>query len=200
MIIQELSPSVFSPWESYYVIVGSSGAALTGLQFVVMALAAETRRTDGGAIDAYATPTVVHFCVALYVAAVLSSPWHGLGGPAIALGICGLFGVCYALIATRRALRQTGYKPVFEDWLFHTILPLLAYAVLLVSSIFVRTSATALFPIAGAVLLLLFIGIHNAWDTVTYLTLDEVGRSEARPEPAAAPPPSQPARSAEPVG
>ena len=200
MIIQELSPSVLSSWESYYVIVGSSGAALTGLQFVVMALAAETRRTDGGAIDAYATPTVVHFCVALYVAAVLSSPWHGLGGPAIALGICGLFGVCYALIATRRALRQTGYKPVFEDWLFHTILPLFAYAVLLVSSFFVRSSASALFPIAGAVLLLLFIGIHNAWDTVTYLTLDEVGRSEARAE---APTPARSAQRpqpAEPVG
>jgi hypothetical protein len=31
-------------WESFYVIVGSSGAALTGLQFVVIALIAEVRK------------------------------------------------------------------------------------------------------------------------------------------------------------
>jgi len=30
------------------------------------------------------------------------------------------------------------------------------------------------FTIAGAALLLLFIGIHNAWDTVTYITLGHV--------------------------
>ncbi len=30
-------------WETFYVIVGSSAAALTGLQFVVIALIAESR-------------------------------------------------------------------------------------------------------------------------------------------------------------
>jgi hypothetical protein len=197
--MQEVAQSMFSPWESYYVIVGSSGAALTGLQFVVMTLAAETRRADGGALDAYATPTVVHFCVALYVAAVISSPWTGLTGPAIALGLCGLFGVVYALIATRRAVRQTGYKPVFEDWLFHTILPLIAYATLLASSLFVRRTTEALFPIAASVLLLLFVGIHNAWDTVTYLTVSQFTppkRQSEAPEPAL---PSEPPRPAQPV-
>lgn len=187
--MQDLAQPVFSPWESYYVIMGSSGAALTGLQFVVMALAAETHRTDGGAIDAYATPTVVHFCVALFVAAVVSAPWRGLGGPSLALGLVALFGIGYALIVTRRATRQTGYAPVFEDWLWHTILPLVAYVTMLVASLaFVRHPQTALFPIGGAVLLLLFIGIHNAWDTVTFLTLDQQ------------PSPREPARSTEPVG
>ena len=177
--MQDLAQSVFSPWESYYVIVGSSGAALTGLQFVVMALAAETRRADGGAIDAYATPTVVHFCAALFVAAVLSAPWRGLAGAAIALGICAIYGVGYALVVTRRATRQTGYTPVFEDWLWHTILPLAAYGTMLGSALaLVRHPATALFAIGGAVLLLLFIGIHNAWDTVTFLTLSQLPSGE----------------------
>ena len=177
--MQELAQPVFSPWESYYVIMGSSGAALTGLQFVVMALAADTRHADGGAIDAYATPTVVHFCVALFVSAVLSAPWRGLGGPAIALGICGLFGIVYTLIVTRRATRQTGYAPVFEDWLFHTILPMVAYVTLLGSSLgFLTHAESALFPIAAVVLLLLYIGIHNAWDTVTFLALSQLPSRE----------------------
>ena len=33
--------SPIAAWESFYVIVGSSGAALTGLQFVVIALTTE---------------------------------------------------------------------------------------------------------------------------------------------------------------
>jgi len=33
---------------------------------------------------------------------------------------------------------------------------------------FLPLTGTALFIIAGATLILLFIGIHNAWDAVTY--------------------------------
>ena len=47
------------PWESFYVIVGSSGAALTGLQFVVVALITEsTRRSTSRELAAFGTPTV----------------------------------------------------------------------------------------------------------------------------------------------
>jgi hypothetical protein len=37
-----------------------------------------------------------------------------------------------------------------------------------------RYPETSLFVIAGAALLLLFIGIHNSWDTVTYIALDRM--------------------------
>jgi hypothetical protein len=52
----------FAAWESFYVIVGSSAGALTGLQFVVITLGAEKKALgDGGTTRAFATPTVVHF-------------------------------------------------------------------------------------------------------------------------------------------
>ncbi len=35
------SATALSPWESFYVIVGSSGGALIGLQFVVVTLIAD---------------------------------------------------------------------------------------------------------------------------------------------------------------
>ena len=197
--MQEAAQSVLSRWESYYVIVGSSGAALTGLQFVVIALVAEMRprTSEGGAIAAFGTPTVVHFCMALFVAAVLSAPWHGLMSVAVALGLCGACGVAYAVVVTRRARRQTDYKPVFEDWLWHTALPLIAYATLLGSGLsLVRHAEAALFPVGAAVLLLLFIGIHNAWDTVTYVTLTSVAAPETSDaltgRPAQSPAPARP--------
>jgi hypothetical protein len=81
----------------------------------------------------------------------------------------GLCGVIYALIVIRRMRTQNAYIPEFEDWLFHVVLPVAAYAVLGLSAIatLLRTRE-ALFGIGAAALLLLFIGIHNAWDAVVY--------------------------------
>jgi len=176
-----------SAWESFYVIVGSSAAALTGLQFVVIALIAETRRRGTmNEIDAFGTPTVLHFGAALLISAILSAPWPSLAGAATALGICGFLGVGYALIVLRRARRQTGYKPVLEDWIWHVILPLVAYAVLTTAAItLVRHAIVSLFFVGGTALLLLFIGIHNAWDTVTYLALDQMAAEHPEDKPTA---------------
>src|SRR2546428_11571304 len=40
------------------------------------------------------------------------------------LGLVGLSGVVYVVIVTRRMRVQTAYKPEFEDWLFHVLLPI----------------------------------------------------------------------------
>ena len=168
--------SPIAAWESFYVIVGSSAAALTGLQFVVIALIAqEGRQSTDGEIAAFGTPTVVHFCAALLVAAVLSAPWRTLENPGLALGVAGLAGLVYTVIVLRRALRQSRYKPVFEDWLFHSILPFLAYGTLVAAGILLPSGpVSALFAIGAATLLLVYIGIHNSWDTVTFITLTQV--------------------------
>jgi hypothetical protein len=160
-----------SGWENFYVIVGSSAGALIGLQFVVITLIADfpVVRDAEKAGSAFATPTIVHFGAVLLLAAILSAPWHGIGPAAVLLGALGLSGLVYAAIVARRAQQQTAYKPEFEDWLFHFLLPFAAYAMLASSSYALRShTRQALFCVAGAALLLLFIGIHNAWDAVTY--------------------------------
>ena len=177
--------SPLAGWESFYVIVGSSAGALTGLQFVVMTLIAEnmpSRGSRGETISAFGTPNVVHFCASLLVASILSVPWSALHPAGLAVTGCGVLGVVYATIVTRRAFRQGEYRPVLEDWVWHCALPWLAYSALLVAGVGLgKGFVEALFVIGGAALLLVFIGIHNAWDTVKYVT---VGR--AAEEPAAA--------------
>jgi hypothetical protein len=160
-------------WENFYIIVGSSAGALTGLQFVVMALVADSpARTDSGTIDTFGTPTVVHFCAVLLVSALLSAPWPALSQAATAIAILGVIGVGYSVVVVRRARRVTGYKPEMEDWIFHCVLPLIAYATLLVSGATLTIRhVPALFGVALFSLILLFVGIHNAWDTVTYITI-----------------------------
>ena len=169
-------------WDNFYVIVGSSAAALTGLMFVVIALIADETLDapkSSGTVAAFGTPNIVHFCSALVVSATLSAPWRTLTNVAWAVGVCGAAGVFYALIVLQRARRQTSYKPVLEDWLWHTVFPTSAYVAIVIAAVLLsRASEHALFAIAAAVLSLVLIGIHNAWDTVTYLALQQRERQD----------------------
>ncbi len=157
-------------WESFYVIVGGGAAALIGLQFVVLTLIAERPRLASlEASMAFATPTIVHFSTVLLVSAMTRVPWHAIAPLAALCGLIGLAGVVYAVIVARRMRRQSSYKPDFEDWLFHSVLPVLAYAVLLAASLSAPIHLhESLIAIAAAVLLLLFVAIHNCWDAVSY--------------------------------
>ena len=163
--------TALAEWGNFYVIVGSSAGALIGLQFVVITLIADLpiARGDAQAGVAFTTPSVVHFGVVLLLSALVSVPWSGIATVAALWGVVGLCGMVYTVIVARRLRVQTTYQPVFEDWLFHVLLPLAAYAALAVSAGAAHSHARpALFLVAAEALLLLFIGIHNAWDTVTY--------------------------------
>ena len=172
--IREMLESVtaLAAWQNFYVIVGSSAGALTGLQFVVMALigGVQGNRTSAQTADAFGTPTVVHFGAVLLLSATMSAPWHGIGAPTFLLALFGLIGLAYVIIVARRARKQTDYTPVFEDWLFHVLLPAAGYGTWAAAALAMPARADrALFGIAAVSLLLLFIGLHNAWDTVTYI-------------------------------
>ena len=167
-------------WETFYVIVGSSAAALTGLMFVVITLIADSDTTRSTrTLAAFGTPTVVHFCVALVIAAILTAPWRSLANVAGAIGVTGAAGLVYTLVVVRRARRQTAYKPVMEDWLFHSVFPFASYTAVVIAAVVMRQYAErALFAIAAAVLVLVLIGIHNAWDTVTYVAVSQPEKAD----------------------
>src|SRR5687767_14725940 len=95
-------------WEAFYVVVGTTAGALTGLQFVVLTLITEAGmiRGTGETLSAFGSPNVVHFCTALLVSAILSAPWHDSGAAGIAVALAGLGGLAYSLAVLRRALRQ----------------------------------------------------------------------------------------------
>src|SRR5258706_6347777 len=175
-IMQEAVLSPLAPWQNFYVIIGSAAATLTGLMFVVITLIAGVGvrvSSPSGALGAFSTPNVVHFGAALLVAAILSAPWQALWNAGLLLGLCGLGGVTYVIIVVRRARRQTDYQPVLEDWLWYTVFPLVSYTALVVAAIVLPGNPVPALFVTGAVtVLLLFTGIHNAWDTVTYIAIE----------------------------
>src|SRR2546426_12383084 len=114
--MNETTPFTPQAWENFYVIVGSSSGALTGLQFVVLTLITEAGMIGAGeTLSAFGSPNVVHFCAALLVSAIFSAPWQGLGPPGVAVALCGAGGLIYSLAVLRRTLRQRDYRPVLED-------------------------------------------------------------------------------------
>jgi hypothetical protein len=168
-------------WDSFYVIMGSAAGALIGLQFVVLTLIADRPHTGSAeAGAAFGSPTVVHFGVVLFLAALLHAPWQTINIVATLWGLLGFGGIVYSVIVVRRMRKQAAYEPIFEDWLCHVALPFAAYAILALSS-FAAPSYTreALFGVGGVTLLLLFVGIHNAWDGVSYHVLVHIKNANA---------------------
>jgi len=174
--------SELARWGSFYAIVGSAAGALIGLQFVVMTLIAQRPRIparEAGA--AFGTPTIVHFSAALLLSAFSRVPWPTIAIATFLFGLMGAGGMAYTVIVARRMRKQEVYRPDFEDWLFHLVLPLVAYIMLAASPFAARLHVReALFGVGASTLLLLFIGIHNAWDAVAYHVFVHMRETDAK--------------------
>ncbi|GAC1411892.1 MAG: hypothetical protein NVSMB64_21960 [Candidatus Velthaea sp.] len=166
---------------SCYIMMGSSAAALTGLMFVVITLVSDDRRRaseDG--ISTFSTPTVFHFCCALFTSALMSAPVRSLVPFAVIFGLVGAGGMSYVAHIGHRTSKLQTYRPDVEDWAWNVLLPFSAYAALAGGAIAMPANAAlALYAPAAAVVLLIFVGIHNAWDVVTFLA---TGKAEALPD------------------
>lgn len=130
-------------WDNFYIMVGSSAAALTGLTFVVIALAADAQRISAGGLRAFITPTIVHFGTVLALAAFLIVPRQNAVSLGLGFRILGVAGLGRLDLARHAADRRLCGYP--GDGV----------------SGGACTAATAL----------LFVGIHNAWDVATSISL-----------------------------
>lgn len=180
--------SDLAAWANFYLVTASAAAALTGLQFIVQTLmASESLRGFAGrdpeaGVATFATPTVVHFALAMLISAVLCAPWPAWSALQATLGTMTVGALVYLAIIIRRARRQTIYKITTYDWVWYLTFPILAYTVMLVAVLAgPERGSWPPFLMAGGVLLLLCVGIHNSWDTVTYMTFMSL-RADARDE------------------
>lgn len=170
--------SSLAHWANFYVIVGSSAGALTGLQFVVITLVAQNQAASTmREIRAFGTPNVVHFCVALLISLLMDMPWVALSHLTSSLAVLGAIGFVYSLRVIWHA-RRASYSPDAADWFWFAVLPILMFVTLGVAALLTTlNSALSLFLIAAVSVAFLFNGIRNAWDTVTYVAVEHGQKS-----------------------
>ena len=167
---------ILTQWQNFYVIMGTAAATLTGLMFVVTTLIAgiDTHLSIlNAAVSAFNTPTVVHFGIVLLLAGILSAPWQSSSSLSFLLGLVGLGMVIYSIIVMLRMRRVPHYQSTLEDWIWYLSLPLLANVLLIIAAFLLAENAAAgLYIIGAAMLLLLLVGVRNAWDMVTFLAVE----------------------------
>jgi hypothetical protein len=167
-------PTLFNSWSGFYALIGSAAAALTGLMFVVITLLQRNEQAQAKAegMAIFNTPTVLHFAAALFIAAVLEVPWHSSIVAAAVVGLAGLYGLVHILRVAYRIRRLSAYAPDLEDRIWYNIFPAAAYAAVLAGALLLLAgNAAALFAVAAGVVSLIFIGIRNAWDLITYFVI-----------------------------
>ena len=163
---------MFHGWENFFLTTGPSAGSLIGLLFVVITLTAGRDREStlrGAAL--YLTPTVFHFGMVLAVSAAAMAPGLSATQTALAIGAMALYGVGYTILVGVRLWKADGnVKPHWSDIWMYGVTPPAAYLLLLLAAAleFVEPRI-APYGVAVMLMALLFMGIRNAWDLVTWM-------------------------------
>jgi hypothetical protein len=160
-------------WHDYFLLIGTASATLVGLIFIAASIGSSifSERHRPG-MQAFITPTVVHFSAVLVIALIVLVPTHS--GPTLGamLGLVGLVGLAYAAaISLRIARRLVGASIEMVDRIWYALIPVLGHLLVLAAAILiaVRPDAVSFDLLAAALAILLLAGIRNAWDMTLWI-------------------------------
>ena len=160
-------------WHEFYLLLGTAGATLLALLFVAVSLGVgylSNRDQRGPRI--FMSPVVIHFTAVFFLSAVCLVPSHGPIFFSVLIGVTAVIGIVVSVIITVWVVR-TDMTNYLQDYFAYGLLPVAAYAALLIASTMIYAGQDyALEVLAGGLLLLAVINIRNAWD----LTLSMVRR------------------------
>jgi hypothetical protein len=165
--------SAFHGWDSYYFMIGSAGAGLIGLFFVVVTLTQgfdRDRALRGASL--YMTPSLVHFGVVLSMSAVAVAPGLPIAITAGLFALVAAVGFGNAVWATIGiGFRRLGPDaPHWSDVWLYGVAPTAIYAGLIVAAAgLAERAGWAVYANAALLLALLLVGVRNAWDLITWM-------------------------------
>jgi hypothetical protein len=143
-----------------------------GLMFVVVSVGQRVVGTPEGlpAIRAFFTPIVAFFATGIVLAMLMLMPYTSAQALGVLLVILGIAGLAY-MVATGAHAAWRRSDLALDDWVWYVALPFLSYLAICGCGIALWNKAGAAFYVVGAAaILLLSIGIRNAWDLVVYIS------------------------------
>ena len=170
-------------WHEFYILLGTAGATLLALLFVAVSLGSgylSTRRRHLQGTRTFMSPVVIHFTSVFFLSAVCLVPSHGPVFFAILIAATAVIGAAVSIVITIWVVRTdlTRYLP---DYFAYGLLPVGAYAALLIASIMIYLGQDyALEVLAGGLLLLAIVNIRNAWDLTLSMVRHHVGERSSR--------------------
>lgn len=172
--MQDSLSEILRAWQNFYMLAGGASASLMGLVFVAASLA--TRLVDPdiavAGVRAFVTPIIIHFSAVLVISMLVMIPAQTSGSFGGLLGAGGMIGLGYAVTTGVQLWRhhRKHTRVVRADWLWRACLPGVGYLLILgaVPGLLTRTAAS-LNGLAFAVVILLLLGIRNAWDLFLWI-------------------------------
>ena len=165
---------MFQGWENFYFMIGSAGAGLVGLLFVVVTLTppGDRSRVERGQ-RMYMTPIALAFALVLSISAVAVAPgllrWES-GALIAALAAVGLVNGVRATIWHAQPRPDSTEPPHWSDFWMYGVTPTAIYAGLILAALAAGAGAVgAVDGLAALVLALLLAGLRNAWDLITWI-------------------------------
>jgi hypothetical protein len=171
--LEENVPDLMVRWRDFYELVGTAAVILMGLVFVTAAIAAGFLAEESRALmRSFLTPTVAHFVATLVVCILVSVPT--LTGPRLGavLLAAGVLGLLYTISVWRSMSRSARHWAALDDRLWYALAPIVCFILLSAAGILLlvhRLAGTEL--LAGTLVLLLLLGIRNAWDIIVWIVL-----------------------------
>jgi hypothetical protein len=184
LIMDPSLTDLIEDWHDFDLLVGTAAATLVGLMFVAASIGASiyTEKNRPG-MQAFISPTVVHFTSVLVLALLALVPTHEWLTLAGLLALVGAAGGIYSANLWMQLFVRRRFDVDIVDRLFYAALPSLGYLLLLLAAFFLlRQSEAGLDLLAAAQITLLLAGIRNAWDMMMWIVIrvptTEVGARE----------------------
>lgn len=162
----------FTQWHDFYGLIGTASATLVGLMFVAASIGAGifTREHQVG-IRSFLSPTVVHFSTVLVICLLATVPNEARAPLGLLEALVGAIGFVYSAWVWRRMRRHGIFATIdMADRLWYAMLPIVAYLLVIAAGLsLARQSQPSLEVLALAMVMLLLIGIRNAWDMTVWI-------------------------------
>ena len=158
-------------WQNFYLLAGTGSATLMGLLFIAVSLGTHLVSAHEKGVRMFVTPTLVHLMLVLLLALVMLVPTHTTLSLVVSLLGIGLGSTAYSAQLSLHMLRAPDGEEVNRNhWVWHAALPLGSYITIVAVAVWLLTGMVfALNGLAVSAILLLIIGLHNAWDLVLWL-------------------------------
>ena len=156
-------------WRDFYAMIGTAAGAIVGATFIVATLTSNLKERRAAGLRGFVTPTTVHLGSVLVGSAILTAPTLTPLSLAILLGTGGLGGIVYGIVVATRIWTM---RLDLADRACYVVLPILAYAAVAAAALIgCRAVTPALDTLAVAFVVILIVGMRNAWDMATFILM-----------------------------